>query len=253
MHLSAKQKENMRTFKDRKWVQRALAIVIFIIMGMFLNTCVPMSLAFAKQHDWLFSGLIFSVGVVLSIGFLALLRILWRYIPYNDKEDNNVSAREGWLWFAVAVVIYFIVQVIISLTTTHSFEPPKYPINIFVIIMLWWFLGIVAPIFEEVIMRGFFLTIFFKNPHMYNYISEKISPRLIQMITGVVVSALITTYLHYNSGSLMANIGFFINGVLAAILFYRTKRIRYSILLHMINNHIVVVILILYHLGWVSA
>lgn len=245
-----------KSLKDKPLVVRLSTILMLILMTLIMSMFLPLTVTFLTAKDYLIAGTIFSVGFILSLLGIVYLYRFWKLINPDmtiQKRRESLFTKSKIGLFIILLLLYIGFQIGVSfLTEDKSISKPSYEVTWLVIIVVWWFNGIVAPILEEITMKGVFLSIFFRHPSFYNYISPHINPRLVQMIAGVVTSAFISTMLHGNASG-YAMLGFLLNGVITAVLYYRSSHVFYSIVFHMLNNHLVVIGLILYHLGYIHA
>lgn len=247
--MSISKLRKYKRFYNSNWILRLVTIMICILMTMIISLFVPITIMFVKLNDNLMSIIIFSVGFLLSIFGMTYLYRFWYLVSPDIDKHRKIITTKNIVFFISLFLIFIVYQLVVSfITADKTISKPSYEITWITIGIIWWFNGIVAPILEEITMKGIFLSIFFRQPRMYNYISENIDPRYVQMIAGVIVSAMITTMLHGDNSSLTM-IGFLLNGIITAVLYYKTKHVFYPILFHMINNNLVVLGLVLYHIG----
>lgn len=247
--------QTLRKFKtlyESPWVVRLATLLITVFMTLILTMFLPLSITFLKANDRSMVIIIVSIGFILSLFGMFYLYRFWKLInpdmTIQKRHESLFTIRKIGL-FIILFLLYIGFQLLVSfLTADKTISKPSYDITWVTIVIIWWFNGIVAPIMEELSMKGVFLSLFFRQPRLYNYISPNISPRLVQMTAGVIASALITTMLHGDANS-FTMLGFLLNGVITAILYYRSSHVFYPIVFHMINNHLVIIGLILYHLG----
>ncbi|KRN92746.1 hypothetical protein IV81_GL001130 [Pediococcus stilesii] len=85
-------------------------------------------------------------------------------------------------------------------------------------------LGLAAPIFEELLFRKMFFGMFFKS-------LEKQST----LIMGVLLSSSLFALAH-NPAFELTTIPYFLAGIILSLLYATTGKLRYSIIIHAINN-----------------
>lgn len=85
-------------------------------------------------------------------------------------------------------------------------------------------LGFVAPIFEELLFRKMLFGMFFKS-------LEKQST----LIMGILLSSSLFALAH-NPAFEITTIPYFLAGIILSLLYVTTGKLRYSIMIHAINN-----------------
>ena len=242
--------KNSKNINDRPTVTKIGYLFVLILMSFIISMFASISIMFLNEHNYIVAITSLVIGIPLSIVAIIFFYKYWTLVnPEKHINKSKVITKDNMKFFIILLVVYIIYQIIVSMFNTNGNSTKNInSLSWISIIIIWWFRGVVAPILEEITMRGVFLSLFFRKPRMYSYMIPNMDPRVVQMIAGVLVSAIISTLLH-GSGSGITLLGFFVNGVIASILYYKTKHVFYPILFHFINNQIVVIVLILYYTG----
>lgn len=99
-------------------------------------------------------------------------------------------------------------------------------------LLMTFFIAIFAPITEEILYRGFFFRAFFDTENQK------------MMYLGIFLNGLFFAFLHEATFSLQS-LPYFLMGVVFALCFRKTKDIKTSIALHMLNNSLGVLSILL--------
>lgn len=239
-----------KNISERPTLTKVGYLVVLILMSFIISMFASISIMFLNEHNYVVAITSLVIGVPLSIVAIVFFYKYWTLVdPEKHINKSKIITKDNMKFFIILLIIYIVYQIIASMFNTKENSTKDInSLSWMSIIIIWWFRGIVAPILEEITMRGVFLSLFFREPRMYSYMVPNTDPRDVQMVAGVLVSAIVSTLLH-GSGNGITLLGFFVNGVIASILYYKTKHVFYPILFHFINNQVVVIVLILYYTG----
>lgn len=178
--------------------------------------CIPLYLLKFHLNTILYDSIVFLGMAICMISLTFLI---------NWKKGLNLSlnfkiADKKLLWFLIGIVSIFQIGIHIPLNSFifKYFHPNYIPSNSLNVLVLNFGAIVLAPFIEELIFRGILLK------------------GLLQKMTtkyAILTSTIIFSLIHINPYQL---IGAFLLGILFAFVYYRTKSLGYSIVLHSIAN-----------------
>lgn len=205
-------------------LKRITSFVILLASAFLLSIFASFCLYLSTKD----SQLLYILGtpcVILYIVFIYFIIKKWKKFSNNASgTSRSIIINVIWLLFSVVLTIVF---TLILKEPQHSNKDfTNYTAN--TLIFMFIFYVCFAPIVEETICRGLFLSMFFTKT---NTKSEKI----INIIGGSVVSAYISTALH-GYANLNSIIIIFINGIIATFLYHKSNTIIFPIIFHVFIN-----------------
>lgn len=177
------------------------------------------------------------LGTVISFGGSAIV-----YHKVYDKMFVDVSLfqkPESWKWFIVAIILF-----VAAIPVVNFFSEPETDqtilklctdASVFKIIILVFGVSIFPAVFEEWFFRGI----------MQRNIAKVTKNNYI----AIVITALIFSFMHFDMGNFIAR---FVLGFVLGLLFYYSKSLWINIFVHLTNNFIVLVVLLLQSRGEIS-
>lgn len=171
--------------------------------------------------------LISSVIIILSyITFIFIIIRIWQKKLRRNQSLFTISIAKQILWLVVALAIMFITTLTIQnrQIQLNQFEH----LNAYTLIYIFIFYVCFAPIVEETLCRGWFLSLFYIQ-------TDTQIDRIINTIAGCIISASLSTFMHglTNFSDIFV---LFVNGLLAAILYTKTNSLLLPILFHVTIN-----------------
>ncbi|TLQ03363.1 CPBP family intramembrane metalloprotease [Pediococcus stilesii] len=153
--------------------------------------------------------------------------ILKSYFKKNDsKVVVNQWLQQHRIWVFTFLILIYIASVFISMKLS-KLSANQARLNDIQMNAPWTAfisLGLAAPIFEELLFRKMFFGMFFKS-------LEKQST----LIMGVLLSSSLFALAH-NPAFELTTIPYFLAGIILSLLYATTGKLRYSIIIHAINN-----------------
>lgn len=173
--------------------------------------------------------------VILSITIIDLLFLIYliqlkvvNYWHFNSKLKFKVK---NFLYILLAISVMMIMQYIVALLSPHATSTNQASLNS-LIDKTWLvklFVGFVAPICEEFIYRGMFFNMIFTKENKMNF------------YLGIIWNGLLFGFLHDPTFTPYFSAYAFMGTILAYV-YLKTKDIRSSMIVHMINNCVSMVI-----------
>lgn len=227
-----------------KRVKRILKFMGLILVIILVNTTPMVLIASQKSTPiiwrWLLSLLYIAVSLLIT-------RLIWKKYQKN-QPDTPISLKMTWRDFGIALLFYLATRVVAvvgtliiqavtgnsmsgndaALTATDDQLLAMFPMY-FVIFHLS--IGFFAPIIEEFVFRGLFNQYFFKPNNKW---------------TKMIVSSSIFALLHVFHP--VEFIMYFPLGMIFYLAYSRRNNIMDSILVHLLNNGIIVVVSIISYL-----
>lgn len=164
------------------------------------------------------------IGIVIYLLFIYFAIKLWRNKLRKTKPLVNLKINV--LWLAIAIILMLIMYFILSDTQAVNHTNKTY--NTTTLVYTFIFYVGFAPIVEETICRGWFLSLFYRK-------NEEKVDKVINVVGGCIISSYISTMMH-GFIDLTTTIPLFINGIIAALLYFRSKSIILPIIFHLIIN-----------------
>lgn len=180
-----------------------------------------------KSLDSIINGLQMNWYMNLTQAFALIILLFLLQISNMKLFSFRAFSRKTWLSFIVISLGTLVISNLLEILITYlnpSFNTANQagiedmvssasPLVVFVAVV------ILAPIAEEVVFRGLIMKIIFRK-----------YPKI-----GFLVSALLFTFAHIPT-DILSFLLYFVMAVGLCLVYYRTKRIEASILLHFINN-----------------
>ncbi|EHT3670515.1 CPBP family intramembrane metalloprotease [Staphylococcus pseudintermedius] len=205
-------------------LKRITSFVILLASAFLLSIFASFCLYLSTKD----SQLLYILGascVFLYIVFIYFIIKKWKKFA-NNASGNTRSIIINVIWLLFSVILTIVFTLILKEPQHSNKDFTNYTAN--TLIFMFIFYVCFAPIVEETICRGLFLSMFFTKT---NTKSEKI----INIIGGSVVSAYISTALH-GYANLNSIIIIFINGIIAAFLYHKSNTIIFPIIFHVFIN-----------------
>lgn len=177
---------------------------------------------------WFSDGDIISgFGILMALVTLPVLYLATQKLTFNQRVNffalaNKFDPKEFYPWFVITLVFLSFWWAVNSI---FDIEPPEIMLNIMQTTDYIWLLVlsicIVAPIFEELVFRGF--------------IFARLQRSLLGKSGALILTSLIFTLIHsqYQGIELFALFTF---AILLGLIRIKTNNIKYCILIHALNN-----------------
>lgn len=234
MVVNSKKGNNFKPIDKESFIKRLLIFIAALMIAMILTF--GQSLAtYTGQNISGVSTLIFIVVIVLYGVFSIILLNIWK--STTDYAESNIIkgkvSKSSFTNLILALIVSLIFHLIL-MALPISKSNFDIELNIYLIVVLFIFQVIIAPIVEETVVRGLFLSMFFKKKlNIFNFDDKQ--DKIIRYTLAILISAFISTALHGMS-SYISVLSLLINGVLCGILYMSSKNILTPIIFHMINN-----------------
>lgn len=177
-----------------------------------------------------------QLGLILILVSIILVLVYHLELKYKNNWEFKQRIKLNWRSLAIAIggfVIIAISQFIImhllskpSANQTGIANIIKNTGQIFDINLI-----IIAPIAEELIFRGMFFNTFFTKPTTFNF------------WTGSIINGFLFGYIH--AGLSVQISSYWIMGIIFSMVYLYTKDIRYSMLTHILNNALAVILMVI--------
>ncbi|MEN2666265.1 CPBP family intramembrane glutamic endopeptidase [Listeria aquatica] len=217
--------------QPKAWLGIIFLVLYFILefVGEILAMIPPIiqGLNADKSLDSIINGLQMNWYMNLTQAFALIILLFLLQISNMKLFSFRAFSRKTWLSFIVISLGTLVISNLLEILITYlnpSFNTANQagiedmvssasPLVVFVAVV------ILAPIAEEVVFRGLIMKIIFRK-----------YPKI-----GFLVSALLFTFAHIPT-DILSFLLYFVMAVGLCLVYYRTKRIEASILLHFINN-----------------
>lgn len=216
------------------FIKRFFIFLAALIIAMILT--VGQSLAtYTGQNISGVSTLIFIVVVIFYGAFSILLINIWK--STTDYAESSIikgklskSAFSNLILALIASFTFHLLIMALPISKTNQ----DIDLNSYLIVILFIFQVLIAPVIEETVVRGLFLSMFFKKKlNFFNFSVRQ--DKVLRYTLAILCSAFISTALHGMS-SYLSVLSLIINGVLCGVLYMSSKHILTPIIFHMINN-----------------
>ena len=241
----------MKNITEKNKIIRLSLYIGIVFVAMILTYIPSIVYSWYLAKSYTASIIAIIIGIILYALFSYFLYIFWKKQSkeYNDFESSRIEliSIENVTWFIGALIIYIVYHIGISQYLFKVDNPTNQDLTWYFILVVFIFQAIYAPIVEELVTRGLFFSLFFRKNKKWNTFLSKHLPtteNVIRIFVASVISICLSSVLHGDVSD-MAMTGLMVNATLCVILYYKTKHIMYPILLHMFNNNIVIVSLIL--------
>ncbi|MGJ8730342.1 CPBP family intramembrane glutamic endopeptidase [Listeria aquatica] len=217
--------------QPKAWLGIIFLVLYFVLefIGEILAMIPPIiqGLNADKSLDSIINGLQMNWYMNLTQAFALIILLFLLQISNMKLFSFRAFSRKTWLSFIVISIGTLVISNLLEILITYlnpSFNTANQagiedmvssasPLVVFVAVV------ILAPIAEEVVFRGLIMKIIFRK-----------YPKI-----GFLVSALLFTFAHIPT-DILSFLLYFVMAVGLCLVYYKTKRIEASILLHFINN-----------------
>lgn len=244
----------MRNITKKNILIRLLFFVSIIVVSMILTIIPSLVYSLYLEHDYIISVIGLIIGAGIYGGFAWFLIKFWKKqsIEYNvfESKKEKLFSNVNIIYLVITLVIYLTYHVCVSHYFSKLDQHDYSNVTWYFILVVFIFQALIAPIVEELITRGVFFSLFFREDKEWNIMLSLHLPLqayMIRILVASVVSVFLSSTLH-GAMTDMAMYGLILNGALCVLLYYKTKHIFYPIALHMFNNLIVIISLVLYML-----
>jgi membrane protease YdiL (CAAX protease family) len=223
--------------------------VLFILLGIFMDFAMQIGASFAQygvsrgMHVSVNSLLPISaqVAVALLMTFVIVKILLWAIRLVNPKVGFHSFDRKklNWVWrgylliLAANLLVGMMRLAFQGANATAANQANLAKIagsGVAGIVFVTVLAIIVAPLVEELIFRGIVMNYFFKNSGWW---------------INVVLSGLIFGYFHvFQAFSFFDMMQYSAMGIMLAFVYKKTKQIQYAMLVHLLNNSVAIVALV---------
>lgn len=207
-------------------------IVIGCLVGIRIVQ-IPLGYLVGKQAD-MSSAVLWGAGLLYLVGIVAVIACLWRY--YRKQKPDAQAL--GWKDVGIALLFALVVRIVVILlmlvrqvftgsemtgndTALFGIADQLRDGHLLVILLFLSYTSVVAPVIEELVFRGLFTDLLFKN-------TSKWWPGI--------VSSIVFGLGHLQSFDLVELVTYSILGGMFYLSYARRGEIKDSILLHILNN-----------------
>lgn len=174
----------------------------------------------AKYHHlWAIVAILFYIIFILTI-----VRI-WH--TKLKKEQRSTNLLQNIIWLLVSILIMLTVYWSINELHTPTNKHESY--NMTTIFYTFIFYVCFAPIVEETICRGWFLSLFFRRRF------QDVGINAVTIVISCLISSYISTMMH-GLIDIITIFPIFINGCIAAVLYLKSNSILIPIIFHVVIN-----------------
>ncbi|KAF0507243.1 CPBP family intramembrane metalloprotease [Pediococcus pentosaceus] len=207
------------------------SLFLVLLFGMDQLVSIPQLVAAYTQNHHLF--LFFLIIVYIAIA-IAVIIFFWQFYRYKIKKNHSIYGdlppRRVRTQTMLLMVLVWMIFMLFQIWYTNQFK-----VNIsanqlaieklFEKLPIWTFTDgvLVAPVMEELIFRGIFFELFFQTDQP------------VIKVIGVIVNAVIFGALHDTGINFPI---YAIMGAILAVTYMRTRDIKCSIGIHILNNFI---------------
>lgn len=226
--------KKVRDFLDELGYRGYHALIWTFIISLYITTGETENI----NHIFLwFTGVLMMLGLLITMYAKSTVsnKCSFEFQSVNEKRIDLVQCFILIIiGFLLMIVIKQLYIVFIGNETMANDELIKEHIGLF--IPFYITSCIIAPIFEEIIFRGYgYMAISSLSNAICNRFKIQRYERRITVITFILVPALIFGYIHKQS-SIFSLLTYVFAGIVFSLLFIITKRIWVSILAHFVNN-----------------
>jgi membrane protease YdiL (CAAX protease family) len=208
--------------------KRSLTALIEALVAFIIYSCVE---ALYMRPDLLHMAAVPTGAIVAFATVGGLIFIIWLYRRQLKRaNDWFFNSKPHWRWsnfgialcgFALIIAVQFLfIRLSGGGVSQNQAELNKYTAQSSIFKIL---IGLVAPIYEELIFRGMFFNIFFTK--------EKPANKWL----GIIVCGLVFGLAH-DPGFTKYIVVYWALGCILSWVYLQTKDLRYSMIAHMLNN-----------------
>ena len=201
---------------------------LYIFFAFFIYTLLQLLYFFRIPKTWKPFYNILAVAISL-VGILLLAYLYYKGLKHQKLSFNN---KPHWdikrILFSLGMFILLIVCQVVMIKffyANHISANQKELIHmqqrvgsLFKVLVI-----LVAPFCEEIIFRGLFFNYFFTQDNIYS------------KTFGIIINGFLFAWLHDPIFSIFIYL-YWVMGMILAFTYLQTKDLRYSILVHMLNN-----------------
>lgn len=221
-------------FKQTSWSGKELIRILIIVL-----VAVPFLIEFQLKKvllEWfqndLYSGTL--IGFIMSIIFMVAIYLIalkpkqlsWNQVGVNPFHKRYWGPIVGWtIALVVGSIGLLIIMSLLGVGSENSkTESIRTQMTVMHIIIAWVSAGVISPIYEEILYRGF----------LYRWFRSKYGVR-----TGMIISSFIFMIVHIPTYNVLPVT--FISGLLFAWTYERTKSVVPSMIIHSVFNTIALI------------
>lgn len=212
--------------------QQALTFKILLVPVLIIIAQLPTMLLTSKFKKTYWKTILVVIASALVIAFL--IWILQKVQRFTAKKLNA----QAWLVIVIATSFIVIInKILLPFFQTTGNANVKSELGVLhntpVLFMIYALL--VAPVIEELLFRGYLISVLFSNISHPNMLISHAN------YLGMVCSAAIFGVLHISTAPVYF-FSKFILGILLGIVYEKTKNIKASIIVHLLNNWLALII-----------
>lgn len=210
----------MKTYKLinlLKDILLALTLFLFIKSQSFF-------ISISKNNPNMYIYILTTVLLLIALAIDVYFALKTHIIDIDNITISVTDLKNLGYWililFAIKLIGGFFLSLSNATNTANQAGLEQYLKNV-PILIIFIFTVISGPVMEEILFRGFFMNVIFKN----------------NVLFGVIISGLLFGVVHRptNFGSFFTYVGM---GIVLSLYYKRYKRIELNILLHSLNNFI---------------
>ncbi|WP_193018640.1 CPBP family intramembrane glutamic endopeptidase [Staphylococcus equorum] len=226
--------KKVRDFLDELGYRGYHALIWTFIISLYITTGETENI----NHIFLwFTGVLMMLGLLITMYAKSTVSNK-RSFEFQSVNEKRIDLVQCFILIIIGFLLMIVIKqlyiVFIGNETMANDELIKEHIGLF--IPFYITSCIIAPIFEEIIFRGYgYMAISSLSNAICNRFKIQRYERRITVITFILVPALIFGYIHKQS-SIFSLLTYVFAGIVFSLLFIITKRIWVSILAHFVNN-----------------
>lgn len=226
--------KKVRDFLDELGYRGYHALIWTFIISLYITTGETENI----NHIFLwFTGVLMMLGLLITMYAKSTVSNK-RSFEFQSVNEKRIDLVQCFILIIIGFLLMIVIKqlyiVFMGNETMANDELIKEHIGLF--IPFYITSCIIAPIFEEIIFRGYgYMAISSLSNAICNRFKIQRYERRITVITFILVPALIFGYIHKQS-SIFSLLTYVFAGIVFSLLFIITKRIWVSILAHFVNN-----------------
>lgn len=226
--------KKVRGFLDELGYRGYHALIWTFIISLYITTGETENI----NHIFLwFTGVLMMLGLLITMYAKSTVSNK-RSFEFQSVNEKRIDLVQCFILIIIGFLLMIVIKqlyiVFMGNETMANDELIKEHIGLF--IPFYITSCIIAPIFEEIIFRGYgYMAISSLSNAICNRFKIQRYERRITVITFILVPALIFGYIHKQS-SIFSLLTYVFAGIVFSLLFIITKRIWVSILAHFVNN-----------------
>ncbi|WP_347130971.1 CPBP family intramembrane glutamic endopeptidase [Staphylococcus capitis] len=193
-----------------------VAFLLSAVASFILYLC---SINAKYHHLWA------TIAIIIYVLFIFTIVRIWHSKLRKKQHFTNILQNIIWLIIGILIML----TVYWSVSELHVSTNKHVSYNSSTIIYTFIFYVCFAPVVEEAICRGWFLSLFFKRR------SQDAAINSVTIVISCLISSYISTMMH-GLTDIITIIPIFMNGCIAAVLYLKSNSILFPIIFHVVIN-----------------